>query len=208
MHDNKTNGTLSPIRVFAVGAKVKVMPRSMANICAQNAGAPLRRGNYTVASDLSLWEVGYTAFVRESPTEVGGKYTLRTPLGTFLYDISGISLYGVDYAIGDVVEVSPYGTPGVPPARRVFLGYGFNARFTPQILTYSEDDSIAILEDVNSATVNLGEAEGWDFDHPAENLLAPEHPVYEIDGLTKNGRSISVSSMSRADWCGIYDDAL
>lgn len=201
-------GCLPVHRVYSTGTAVQVMPRKLAGISAARNGQPLA-DKYTELDEQKLQLRGYKALVHQAPdaNNPEGLYRLKV-LGTTQLTgwLPASVIFGPAYDIGDVVEVGDAQYPGTPPARRIFIGYAFDAAFKAVVQTYDSDDTTAILEDCNTAVVELEESEAWNTVFPEAELLKEEPPQYEVN-LAVNGRSCGIRELSRLEWCEIYDNA-
>jgi hypothetical protein len=197
------NGTLNADRTFVNGAYVQVMPRTMAFACTRQQGInPGTR--YNAAAETRLSMAGFVGQVVNKDSL--GVYRLKTAGSSTYSYIHESMIFGLAYDLGDVVEVSTTSAVGVPPKRRIFISYAFDARFNPVVQTYNEGDTTSILSEGNAVRVHLGNASSWNYCHPQESQLVPKEPVYDV-AVARDGTSIRINQMSRAQWCAIYDDA-
>jgi hypothetical protein len=202
------NGCLNANRVYKVGTLVQVMPRELAQISAARNDHSIGQ-RYTIADDHKLRNGGYMAKVVSAPNadSPNGGYNLKPVSGGMNTNmIPSCCIFGPAYQIGDVVEVGELEHPDDPPKRRIFSGYAFDYKFNPIIHTYNEEDTSAILDDCNTAIVDLEESEIWDFVFPVEASLKAVPPRYEV-AIKKDGQRVSVVDMGRQEWCEIWDNA-
>jgi len=205
--EKMTYGCVNKVREFATGTTVSVMPRSIAQTVARRHNQPL--GNfYTPNEDAILKAEGYMGVVRSRVLGAGGvlMYQLKVKGRHLWVTLPASAVFGPAHHLGDVVDVGTTLVPGNPPTRRVFAGYSIDAAFDPVVLTYNSPDTTSILDDMSSAVVALDDAELWDIIHPVEAELVPLPPAMSASAFM-DGEPVAITTMTRAQWCELYDQA-
>lgn len=190
------NGCVPSKFDISVGETVQLMTRDAALAVSRKhgSGTPV----YSKETDKVFAKYGYRAVVRESS---GDNLAVSVTNCSIRRVVSKDAVFGIAHNPLDVVDVGMRNTPGVPPVRRLFIAYSFDSEFSPVVVTYDEDDTLSILDDRNSAKVDLECSEIWTFCYPSRSQCTPVDELHVT--LIRNGRSINPSSLTSAQWASL-----
>ena len=187
------NGCVPAKLDLVVGATVQVMPRGAAMIVSRKHGES--DPCYSPGADVALKTRGYLGYVKSVSKDV----LVIAPIGSTLrYPISKSCIFGIAHNAMDVVEVGSTANPDHPPMRRLFVAYSFDSEFSPVVVTLNENNTVSVLDDRNSACIDLVFSEIWSYCYPARSECVPVEQI-EVS-VTVNGKPVNPGSLSKESW--------